>query len=93
MARVVDDRLDDFDLELVFLAATVSEAEAAEELLTGSGIDYVLEFEEYLRPGVLGPISLVGVGFSVIKGQAPFSRTLLQENGLAKGIVDAVAET
>ncbi len=70
MARVVDERLDDFDLDLVFIAATTAEAKTVEELLTNSGINYTLDFESYLRPGLLGPSSRVGVGSSVITGQA-----------------------
>lgn len=90
MSRVVDERLDDCDLELVFIAATRAEAKAAEDYLTNAGIDYLLDFEPFLRAGLLGPMSLTGVGFSVITGQASFCRELLRRQGLYSGVIDEI---
>jgi hypothetical protein len=92
MSRIEDDRLDDCELELVFIAGARAEAKAVEDLLTGAGIDYCLDSEPFLRAGWFGPVTLVGVGFFVLKGQAHFCRELLQTKRLSRGIVDAQPE-
>ena len=49
-------------------------------------------FEPFIRPSILGLLTEasehVGVGFSVLSGQAAFCRHLLSQNGLGVGIVD-----
>ena len=92
MARVDEDVLVDSETMLVFIACNVGEARRAEEVLTRNGIDYCLSFEPFLRAGILAGLTEasehVGVGFSVLSGQAAFCRDLLCQHGLGVGIVD-----
>ena len=92
MARVDEDVLPDSETLLVFIACNVGEARRAEAVLTENGVDYCLSFEPFVRSSILGLLTEasehVGVGFSVLSGQAAFCRHLLSQNGLGVGIVD-----
>ena len=92
MARVDEDALRDSETTLVFIACNVGEARRAEDVLTQNGVDYCLSFEPFMRAGIfaalLKPSEHVGVGFTVVSGQAAFCRDLLSRHGLRIGIVD-----
>ena len=92
MARVDEERLLDCEVTLIFIACNVGEARRAEEVLTQSGVDYCLSFEPFMRTSIFaaltGATKLVGVGFSVISGQASFCRDILRRHGLRTGIIE-----
>jgi hypothetical protein len=88
MARIDPEELEDRQSELIFIARRIREAERVEALLTEEGIDYALAFEPFLHGGIFGIMTLTGVGFYVLSGQAPYCRELLGQHGLAVGVVD-----
>lgn len=92
MARVDEERLIGCEITLVFIACNLGEARRAEEALTQNGIDYCLSFEPFIRPSVLGLLTEasqhVGLGLSVISGQASLCRDVLCRHGLRTGIID-----
>jgi hypothetical protein len=88
MARVEPGALSEKGVELVFIAGSVPEAERVEALLGENGIDFAVELQQFIRPGLFSSFDeLTGAGFSVISGQAAFCRSLLRERGLTQGIV------
>jgi hypothetical protein len=88
MARLDPDALVDQQSELIFIARNVREARRVEALLTDAGIDYEVAFEPFLHGGIFGVVTLTGLGFYVLSGQASFCRKLLEEHGLAVGLVE-----
>jgi hypothetical protein len=89
MARIDAEELNERQGELIFIARTVREARRVEGLLTEAGIDYAIAFEPFLHGGILGVITLTGLGFYVLPGQAFYCRELLAQRGLAVGVVEA----
>jgi hypothetical protein len=89
MSKVDVDALEHHELERVFIAARLKEAQRVEEVLTLEGVDYVVNVE----PFVSGLFSAFrprnGAVFYVSLTQADYSRTKLVEAGLGRGIVAA----
>ena len=52
MARLDLDEFAGKELRRIYIAARVSEAEGVESALTGDGIDYAVDIERYLAPGL-----------------------------------------
>ena len=73
------------DLEPVFIAGSVAEAEFVEKLLDSEGIDYSLSPEPYMK--MIGGVCLQGLLFEVIPGQAGYCRNLIAQRGLARGVI------
>jgi len=89
MPRVEFEHLSENETARIYIAGTVAEAQAIEALLSGHGIDYSIELEEFIRSGlnILGS-TYVGAMFSVLSGRAEFCRMLLKEKGFAPGILE-----
>lgn len=88
MARIDAAEWEDRQSELIFIARRVREAKRVEVLLTKEGVDYAIAFEPFLHGGIFGVVTLTGVGFYVLSGQAAYCRELLGQHGLAVGVVE-----
>jgi hypothetical protein len=64
------EHFEDQEVELVYIAKKLAEALALEELLTSSGIDYLVETDQY-----------IGAFFYVLPGVSEPVRQLMQANG------------
>jgi hypothetical protein len=84
MAHVDPDALT--DPERVFIAASLRKALRVEELLTGEGVDYVVQVEVFAR-SLLGR-ARHGAVFYVSGGQAAWCRSRLTSAGFGRGVVD-----
>ena len=76
-------RLEEFgesELELIFVATRLKQAQAIEQLLDGEEIEYGLQVESF-RGGFLGLSQRTGVFFYALVGQAEFCRALLVRHG------------
>jgi hypothetical protein len=73
-------------VEPVFIAATVAEAELVERLLEREGIEFEVTPEALVR-GMLTSTCFQGLLFQVLEGQAPHCRGVLIDAGLARGVV------
>jgi len=71
----------DRELDLLYIAKRLSEALRIEELLTTSGVEYLIETDRYLG-GIIFRTERVGVFFYVPPDSAQTTRDLLTENGL-----------
>jgi hypothetical protein len=91
MARIDIDELEERQSELIFIARTVREARRVEALLSDEGIDYAIALEPFLHGGIFGVITLTGLGFYVLSGQAPYCRELLGQRGLGVGVVEELS--
>jgi hypothetical protein len=67
------------ELVLIFIAKRLKEALALEELLTQSGIDYLVEPDTY-RGGIIFVTERIGAFFYVAPADADRSRELLVAN-------------
>lgn len=74
------------DPENIYLAASLRVARRVEALLTGYGIDYVVQVESLGRSTLFGT-PRHGAAFYVTAGQSAYCRTLLAEAGLSQGLV------
>lgn len=77
---------DEPELEVVYIAGSVGEAQRVEALFAEEQIEYELApcaFEHSLSFG--GPHA--GISFQVLSGQASYCRRILDERGFKKGIV------
>ena len=87
MGRVEPDALEHHDLERIFIAARLTEAQRVEEVLTLEGVEYVVNVE----PFVAGVFSTFrprnGAVFYVASTQADYSRSKLIGAGLGRGVV------
>src|ERR687887_617697 len=72
--------LDGQDGVLVYIAKKLKESLALEELLTASGVDYVVEVDYYLG-GLIFRRSRAGAFFYVPKDAAERTREVMLENG------------
>jgi hypothetical protein len=88
MARIDIEEFEERQSELIFIARTVREARRVEALLTAEGIDYAIALEPFLHGGVFGVVTLTGLGFYVLSGQASDCRELLGRCGLSVGVVE-----
>jgi hypothetical protein len=76
------------DAEKIYLAASLREARQIEAVLTGHGVEYVVEVEELGRTTLFGSLRH-GAGFYVTATQAASCRSLLALAGFTRGLVDA----
>jgi len=67
-------------LDLLYIAKKLKEALRLEDLLTGAGIDYAVETDEYVG-GVLFRSARVGAFFYVLPDNLQPARNVLRENG------------
>ena len=74
------------ELEAVFIAANVAEAEEVERLLESEGIEYEMRPEAFTR-GTLSAACYQGPLFEVLGGQAEYCRRKLEAAGLGKGLI------
>jgi hypothetical protein len=72
--------------ERVYVAATLREALRVEEVLTASGVDYIVQVEEFATSLLFS--ARHGAVFYVATGQAAYCRHRLTAEGLARGVVD-----
>jgi hypothetical protein len=86
MARVEPPALENHDLARVYIAGTLREAKDIEELLTGHGINYVVQVEPYRASILFGPRN--GAAFYVTEEQAIFCRAQLASAGFHRGLLD-----
>ena len=68
------------DVELIYIAAKVDEAERVEAILNEQGIDYTIEVDQY-RSGVIFASVRAGAFFYVPVESAVRSRQALVQNG------------
>jgi hypothetical protein len=85
MGRIEPDELT--EPERVFVAWSLRIAQRTEELLTGNGVNYVVQVEQMGRSFLFGSARHAAV-FYVASGQAAYCRTQLTMAGLGKGVVD-----
>lgn len=86
MAHVDPESLDNHDLARVYIAGTLGEAKQVEDLLTGHGVDYVVQVEPYRASILLSPRN--GAAFYVADGQAEFCRGQLAAAGFRRGLLE-----
>lgn len=84
MPRVEPDTLDHQELTRIYIAGTLGEAKQVEALLTGHGVDYVVQVEPYRASILFGPRN--GAAFYVTETQAPFCHEHLVASGLQRGL-------
>lgn len=92
MARLELEELADRELAHVFMASTLAEAQRAEELLTGLGVNYVVEVEPLGRTlfGTPRNVALISVEVS----QAQYCGSQFEAAGLGLGsLVDDAWES
>jgi hypothetical protein len=78
--RREDAFFEDRELDLVYIARKLNDAQTVESLLTEAGYDYYVETDEYMG-GVLFPAVRMGAFFYVPIEQAEETRALLRSNG------------
>jgi hypothetical protein len=71
---------DDQELELLYIARKLSEAQALERVLTERAVDYLVEADEYTG-GVIFRSVRVGAFFYVSPRDLERARAVLAENG------------
>lgn len=76
----------DVELEPVFIAANVGEAELVEQLLETEGIEFEVTPEPFVREA--WGSCMQGLMFSVLGGQAPYVRHALRSRGLGPGVLE-----
>ncbi len=86
MGRVTEDDFADKDIARIYIAESISEATAIEQLLTENNCDYLIEIEQYTRPSILTSPIQTGVAFFVLLGQVDFCRRTIESKGMSKGI-------
>lgn len=69
----------DQDLTLVYIAKRLKEALKLEEVLTSSGLDYLIETDTY-QGGVIFRSERVGVFFYVLPSSLDATRHILEQN-------------
>ncbi len=85
MGRIDIENFSDKDVSRIFIAASIKEAESAEDILTQNGIEYAISLEPFMQ-GILGS-ERDGIAFYVLSEQAPYCRDLLESKGLSSGII------
>ncbi len=74
------------DPERVFIAASLTEALTVEDLLTVSGVNYVVHVEPF-STSLFGSLRH-GAAFYVAAGQAAYCRSRLTAAGLDRGVLN-----
>lgn len=88
MARVSEEAFDEgTEIARVYLAASLSEAQAVERALDAAAVDYLAEPEEYGAPAALGSRVRTGVGFWVAEAAVAPAAGALERAGLTAGLV------
>jgi hypothetical protein len=85
MARIEIENFSNKDISRIFIAGSIREAEAAEDILTQNGMDYALSLEPYTR--MFFGTGREGIAFYVLSGQASYCRELLASKGLFRGLI------
>ncbi|HEY7677350.1 MAG TPA: hypothetical protein VIG69_09775 [Candidatus Methylomirabilis sp.] len=88
MARVSMEAFEGRDVEPVFIAGSVREAERVEEVLTRLGIEFAVKIEPFVRYilAVL-PSEHEGAAFYVLSGHSAYCRRALAAAGLGSGLM------
>jgi len=86
MPRVDPDALEHHNLEQIFIAAKLAEAQRVEDVLTLEGIQYVVNVEKFVS-GFLSLRPRNGAVFYVASAQADYCRSRLVDAGLSRGVV------
>ena len=86
MPRVDPEALEHHELEKIFIAAKLAEAQRVEEVLTLEGIQYVVSVEQFVS-GFLFFRPRNGAVFYVSTAQADHCRSRLVDAGLSRGVV------
>lgn len=68
------------DVELVYIAKRLSEAQALEALFTSANVDYLVEADQYFG-GLLFQRVRTGAFFYVLPGAAEAARQLMETHG------------
>ena len=84
MARVEPEALTDRDPLRIYIAGRLAEAQQVEELLSGHGVEYVVQVEPYRTSILFGPRN--GAAFYVADSQAEFCRQQLAAAGFERGL-------
>lgn len=85
MARIEPEEL--ADPERIFVASSLRSAQQAEELLTGTGVSYAVQVEEFGKSFLFNTPRHAAV-FYVESGQAAYCRSRLTGAGLGRSVVD-----
>jgi hypothetical protein len=80
--RRESDYFGETELELVYIAKRLNEAQLLEDLLTESGLDYLVEPDKYMG-GVILRRELVGAFFYVDPANGSVARETMQRGGFA----------
>ena len=86
MAHVDPEALAHHELARVYIAGKLAEAQDVEALLTGNGVDYVVNVEPYRASILFGPRN--GAAFYVPDSQAEFCREQLAAAGFHRGLLE-----
>jgi hypothetical protein len=85
MARIEIEDFSDKKISRIFIAASIKEAESAEDILTQNAIDYAISLEPYTR--MFFGTQREGLAFYVLSGQSQYCRNLLASKGLSRGLM------
>jgi hypothetical protein len=88
MARITIDQFSGCDIGPIFVAGSVKEAEAVEQLLTEQSVDYAIAIEPFYQPGLFFVSQFQGATFYVPTGIAPYCENLLSEKGFRVNRLD-----
>jgi hypothetical protein len=88
MARVPEEAFPEgTEIVRVYLAGTLGEAQAAERVLDGAGVDYAAVPEQYSAPSALGARLRTGVGLWVPEAGLDGAADALERAGMTSGLV------
>jgi len=86
MARLDFENFGDKELERMYIAGRVNEAERVEGILNEHGIDYAVGIEPFSTRGLFAS-EYSGAAFYALCGQAAFARNILVAAGLNSGLI------
>ena len=88
MSKIEANNQEGKELSLGYIAGKTREAKSIEQLLADNEITYTLEATPFVRKSLFGySQELFGVGFYVLRAQAPYCRNLLSSNKFTVGLV------
>ena len=88
MARVAIDDFGDDEIDRIYLAGRLEEAQMVEGELNKHGIDYAVEIESYMATAVFWVSEYAGAAFYVAAEQVDFCYRILREAGLSAGLME-----
>jgi hypothetical protein len=89
MARLEFDDFFEKEMERVYIAGRVNEAEGVEDALTEHGIDYAVAIEPFVTRSLgLFTSTYSGAAFYVASGEASAARSVLLAAGLSQGLTE-----